>query len=270
MEIRYINSKNIYGNMNTNKNFYPKDLTEEEIQEEFLKHRLSFGNDYGFDGHKMYMASQNDSKNYLKGNGGEIGSYFELSEDYVKKNPNGWSDIDEDILIITDKAPEIVGGHPVSDYPVVIISDIKKHITAIAHCSAELIDAHMPMMIADSLTRFANSEDKNLFAYVSACAGPNWTYKNIPQWVKDFDIWEEAITKDGELYKIDLRKAIKKQLALRNLQENQVYYDLTDTITTEDYYSDFVASPYGLNNPSKAGHQFIGAFYKGKTLTKKR
>lgn len=268
MNIRYVNSKNKYQSMNTNKNFYPADLTREEIKEEFMRRRLAFGKDFGFDGHKMFMADQVDSKNYLKGTGTKIGTSFELTPDYVEANPNGWTDINEDILIITDKVPGVVAGHPVADCPVIMITDTKNKVTAVGHCSCELIDAKLPMMLADSLVSYCNSKDEDLFTFVSACAGPEWRYNNMPSWAKDQKLWEEAIKKDSaydeEIFKIDLRKAIQKELAERNIKANQIYYDLTDTISSPECYSNYAASPYGLNDSSKSGRQFIGAFYKEK------
>ena len=44
---------------------------------------------------------------------------------------------------------------------------------------------------------------------------------------------------------------------------------MDDTITNPNYYSNSAASPYGLNDLSKAGRHFAGLFYpKTKQLVK--
>lgn len=253
-----VDTGNKYGNMNSAKKFYPEDWTPEQRAREFLKHRIAVGNDYGFDGHKMFMADQEH----------KTGTYFEITNDYVGANPNGWTDIPQDILIITEKTPGIVIGHPVADCPVVMMTDVKKGVTAIGHCSAELIDKKMPMMVADALLSAYHSRDEDIITYVSSCASDSWTYNNYPSWAKDARTWEGGIyTDDNNIFHIDLRKVIAKQLQERNI--SNVNFNMNDTITNENYFSNFAASPYGLNDPSKEGRNFDGIFYpeenRGKT-----
>jgi hypothetical protein len=238
---------NKFGNMNTSAKFYPETYTAEERAQAFLNHRLAAAKEFGFDGHKFFMADQKDQN----------GSYFELTPDYVAANPNGWTDINQDILIITDKIPGVVAGHPVADCPVVMMTDEKNKVTAVCHCSAALVDKKMPMMVADALGKSYNSKDEDIKTYVSACAGPNWTYNVWPNWAIDQEVWQNAITKgeDG-LYKIDIRKAIAKQLQERNI--TKVDYNLTDTITDSNFFSNCAAR----QNPAKSGRHFAGAFYQ--------
>lgn len=158
--VRVIDFGKKFGNMNTGAKFYPDGMSLEDRKKDFLDRRIKVGEYYGFDGHKMYCCDQL-TKN---------GSSFEITEDYVRENPNGWSDIKEDILIITDKVPGVVIGHPIADCPVVMMTDHKRGISAIAHCGAELIDKKLPMMIADSLVEYG-CRDEDIYTYVSACAG---------------------------------------------------------------------------------------------------
>lgn len=249
--LKIVETGNKYGTMNTGT--MPKDLSREEKAELFMEHRMAAGNGYGFDGHKMFMADQVDKK----------GTYFEITEDYVEANPNGWTDINEDILIITDKVPGVVIGHPVADCPVIMMQDVKNNVCAIGHCSAELIDKKMPMMIADALVDAYDSRDEDIVTYISACAGSSWTYNGMPNWATDENIWKNAIVEDKNgIFRIDLRKAIKKQLDERNILKTTYNYD--DTITNPNYYSNNAASPYGLNDKTKFGRNFAGAFYKVK------
>ena len=110
---RIFESGVMYGNMNTQARFYPEGMSASERAEDFLERRVQMGKYFGFDGAKMFMADQVD----------KTGSYFEITPEYVKANPNGWTDINQDILVITDKVPGVVVGHPVADCPVVMMVD---------------------------------------------------------------------------------------------------------------------------------------------------
>ena len=239
-----------YGNMNTAKAFYPENYTAEDRKNAFLEHRLSAGEGFGFDGHKMFMADQKD----------KTGSWFEIDNEYVEENPNGWSDISEDILVITDDVPGVVIGHPVADCPVVMAFDRALGVAAIGHCSANLVDIKMPMLVVDALLDSYGSRDEDILSYVSMCAGKSWTYDSYPKWAKDTKMWDKAITlgKDG-LYHIDLKSVVAAQLCERNVGE--LVMSQIDTITDPRFYSNSAA----FNGDStKKGRNFAGTFYKGK------
>ena len=238
---------------------YKNDLKPSELEEYqltksdknmiFANHRRAFAEANGFDWHKMFMADQ-VNKN---------GSYFEITRDYVENNSNGWTDIPEDILIITDEVPGVAIGHPVADCPVIIMEDVKNKVTAIAHCSAELIDKRMPMMIADALSSAYNTKDEDIKVRVSSCAGPTWTYDKWPGFANDKKIWEDtcAITEWDNEFKINIRAAIAGQLIERGIGQN-VSYDFADTIIDKEYYSNSASR----SNPDKYGRQFTGAIYQ--------
>ncbi|MBR2678436.1 MAG: laccase domain-containing protein [Bacilli bacterium] len=249
-KFRIVETGIAYGNMNTAKRFYPEDYTVEDRQRAFLSHRLKAGKDFGFDGHKMFMADQTD----------KTGTWFELDQDCVEANPNGWSDISEDILVITDDVPSVVIGHPVADCPVVMAFDVEKGVAAIGHCSADLVDIKMPMLVVDALLESYGSRDEDIVAYVSMCAGISWTYDSYPKWAKDEKMWEKAITlgEDG-LYHINLKRVVRKQLLDRNVAG--VLMSPDDTITDPRYYSNSAA----FNGDStKNGRNFAGTFFTGK------
>lgn len=238
----------LYGNMNTAKAFYPENYTPEQRKEAFMNARMKLGKDYGFDGHKFFMADQQDKR----------GTWFEIDNDYVEANPNGWSDIRQDILVITDKTPGVVIGHPVADCPVVMAYDKKNNIVAIGHCSAELVDKKMPMLVADALYNSYRTKDEDIAVYVSACAGDSWTYDKYPAWAKDNKIWDEAIKEDADgIFHIDLKSAVLKQLQERNVED--ITMSPVDTITDPNYYSNSAA----FNGAQyKKGRNFAGAFFK--------
>lgn len=271
VRLRCVDSHNIFGTMNggtvslTNITESDKKMLMEkhnlqslegfEIPKEdkaliFKEHRKAFGAAKGFDWHKMFMMDQTTKD----------GSYFEITKDFVEANPNGWADIPEDILIITDKVPGVVAGYPVADCPVVIMSDIKQGVTAVAHCSAALIDKKLPMMTADALTQGYGSREEDIVVYVGACAGNKWKYNCWPNFATDKRLWDDCITQDGDDYFIDVRKALTKEFNERGLGNCDTVFNLADTITDARYYSHSAH----FQNPEKFGRHFEGALYEGE------
>lgn len=285
--LNYVDSKNTYGTMNggtvrlsnmteadkiqlktmhgftTAAELEEYELTGQDKNLIFKRHRQAFGDGEGFDWKKMFMPDQT-TKN---------GSYFEITKDYVEANPKGWSDIPEDILIITDKVPGVVAGYPVADCPVVMLEDRKQGITAVSHCSAALINQKMPMLMAEALYSGYNSKNDNLFAYVGACAGNDWTYDCWPNWATDEQLWQKAIVPQdirdeagqiSTIFKIDVRQAILEQLRSCDVSSYQIGFNMADTITNPEYYSNAVCR----KQPEKFGRQFVGAIYEDETKVK--
>ena len=237
-----------YGNMNTASRFFPEGMSREDRERLFMERRLKAGEDFGFDGRKFFMADQKDKR----------GTWFEIDRDYVEANPNGWSDIKEDILVVTDKVPRVVIGHPIADCPVVMAFDREKKVAAIGHCSADLVDIKMPMLVVDALYNSYRSKDEDISAYVSMCAGLSWTYDKYPKWAKNEKIWEDAITLESDWkYHIDLNKVVLKQLQDRNISDIEM--STIDTIADPRYYSN---SAERNGDSSKAGRNFAGTFYR--------
>lgn len=227
------------------------ELTDYIRRELFDRHRLAMAHDAGFDHRKIFMANQEKKD----------GSYFELTRDFVDATFDGWDfDISEDILIITDKVPSVVAGHPIADCPVVMVCDAKKNVTALAHCSAELIDKKMPMMVVDALQRAYDSKDDDLIAYISACAGNDWSYDKYPRWARDRKLWDGAIKEDNGIFKIDMRRVLAKELSEAGV--SMASFSTVDTRTNPNYYSNSMASSNGGKVLSKAGRNFAGAFYE--------
>lgn len=227
--------------------FTDSDITREDKSIIFRNHRDEFGKANGFDGSKMFMADQMDKS----------GSYFEITPEYVEANPNGWTDIREDILIVTNKVPGVVVGHPVADCPVVMMADQKRGVAAVGHCSAELIDKKLPIMISKALKEYGSATE-DIQVLVSACAGRNWTYDCYPRWALDDEVWKDCIIDENGIFKIDLRRAIKKQLDNEGI--GNITFNMNDTITNDLYYSNSEAR----NKTYKYGRQFEGLYFSKK------
>lgn len=251
-DLRILDVDKRYGCMNTGKMFYKEGLSAEERKALFLEHRQLASFDYynEFDPKKFYMPSQNKK-----------GEAVELTREMVEAHEDGWDlDIPGDILVITKDLPGVVAGYPVADCPVLIASDLKNGVTATAHCGAEMIDNYLPKLTIESLQSKYDSKLDDIYVYIGAHAGNNWTYDSMPKWAKE-SFWEEtgAIreNKKGE-FKIDLRKALLYQLDPEKFETFIVNND--DTITNPNYYSNSAAR----GDKSKAGRQFTGAYYRKK------
>lgn len=228
-------------------------LNSEIRQIIFERHRRAMADHYGFDASKIFIADQKNKD----------GSSFEITREFVEANPDGlMTSIPEDILITTDKVPGVVIGHPVADCPVVMAADLSKGAVAIAHCSAELIDKKMPMMVVDALQRAYDSKDDDIVAYISACAGSDWSYDTYPRWATDRKLWDGAIIEENGVFKIDMRKVIENELLERNIHTME--FNMDNTRTNPNYYSNSMANPNGGNDPTKSGRNFAGVFFKPK------
>lgn len=217
------------------------------------KARQQMATFYGFNPDKVYVPNQVAD-----------GSYQLVTSDMIKAKKDGWYlDITADILLVTEKTPNVVVGYPVADCAVVIMADLQNGVSATAHCSARLVDQKLPQFTLAALKDACGSKDENIFVYISACAGPSWSYDRYPIWIKDSSLWEEsgALLKNGDHYCINLRKAIRAQLA--NYRFRQFIMNPADTITNDHYYSHHAAY---LGNPKKIGHHFAGVFYKQKSV----
>lgn len=258
--LRIIDEGKKYGTFSLASKFYSRELSLEERKLLQLKRRMAMGNDYGFDGHCIFMADQEKLD----------GSYFEITEDYVKNNPFGWTDIKEDILVITDKVPGVVIGHPVADCPVVMMSDPVNQVSAICHCGALMIDKKLPIMISEVLQDKYFSKIENIETYVSSCCGIDYTYNNYPGWANDKDLWKNGIEYVDGKFRINLRKVLIEEFKQAKIDLEKVCFSKIDTINNPNYYSNFASNESGLNDSSKFGRNFAGLFYEEDSLIKKR
>lgn len=296
IRLRYIDTRNFFGTMNTGtirlSNLTDKDkdmimemhnlytlegyeLTKEDKSAIFRAHRKLAGEDLGFDWHKMFMADQGnftDPKKVIK----DYGSVFKITPEYVEANPNGWTDIPEDILQISKDVPGVAAGHPVADCPIIVVEDLRRGVSNVFHSGGAMIDKYLPLLGVEVL-RSEGSNLDDLRVFVGAKAGPGWVYTdNPPAWANDPKVWEEtgAIipgkmeTANGvvDTYQIDLEKALRDQFRSAGLSEEQVKYDPHDTISDLRYYS----NSQGYKDASRIGRQFAGAIYQEEGHGKSR
>ncbi len=251
-----IDTNRTLGCMSTNPKFYEEGLTKKEIREKFLQHRKNAA---------AYEGFQFDPKKFFRPSQTKDGSAVELTKEMVESYEDGWDlDIPADILVVTHKTPGVVAGYPVADCPVLIASDLRNGITATAHCGTEMIDRELPRQTIEMMQNKYNSKLDEIYVYIGSHAGSSWTCDSMPKWATNENLWKdsEAIKQreDGS-YQIDLRKALLYQFESYNFEPEKFESFLVnndDTITNPNYYSNSAAR----KDPSKAGKQFTGAYYK--------
>ena len=240
----------IFGNMNLSARFFPEHFTAEDRKIAFNLTREAIGRMYGFDGRKIYVADQKD----------QTGSFFEITNDYVNANPEGWTDIDQDILIMSDKVSNVAIGHPVADCPVVTVHDPAKKVVAIGHCSMAMIDKMLPVHEVLALREAYDSNVNDLLVHIGPHAQPeSYIYETYPTKNTNAKLWENNI-KENEKggFNIDLEGAVRDQLTEIGISDENIIASPIDTITDQNYFSNY-AEQHG--NMEKAGRNFSGATF---------
>ncbi len=245
------------GVMSRNKKFYKDDMSQEEINQLFLETRLRLGKKYGFDGRKMFQANQKTATNGIVY---PDGKYIVINDKNLQKEDYWYEDLRADILIISNKYPNIVIGNQMADCPIVIAEDRKLGITALAHCGASYIDRKLPIQTIEALQKEFHSNLSDIYVYITSCASKeNYIYNCYPKWATNQAVWENAIIEENGSYHIDMLTAIISQL--KEIGITNIEYSHEDTITSPKFYS-HNASSKGIT--SKKGQNFVGFYYKSQ------
>lgn len=250
------------GIMSSKKDFYPN-MSKEEIIKELKKRRIELGKLKGFSGKKMIVPSQDIE--LKKHNNGQYEDVTERVMDILSDNPyyDLWNlDIPCDIMLIRSNLKGVVLTYPSADCPVVIASS--NDTIALAHTSAVHIDRNLPNLLIDSLRKVSNCKDDEIKAYVGPCAGESYIYETYPSWAKNDD-WKYFITETTEGYKIDLKKAVYKELKDSGVKD--ITISSVDTIIDSRFYSNY-AYKHGFEE--KNGRFLTGAYFTGKTKLLKK
>lgn len=243
------------GIMSRNKKFYKENLSQEEINKIFLNTRISVAKKYNINGLHIFQAIQKTSTNKLTYPNGK---YIVISEKNMTKEDYWYEELPADILIISKKYKNVIVGNQMSDCPVIIAEDRKLGVTSLSHCGASYIDRQLPKQTIEALQKEYNSNVDDIYVYIGSCIKKdNYKYNCYPKWATNDTVWDGCITKEEEVYKIDLVKAITKQL--KNIGITHIKINKTDTFKDERYYS-HLAEYYG--NTKKTGQNFVGFFYK--------
>lgn len=243
------------GIMSKNKKFYKENLTQEEINKIFLETRLKFAKKYNLNGLHIFQALQKTPLNKLNY---PDGKYIVISEENMTKDDYWSEELPADILIISNKYKNIIVGNQMSDCPILIAEDRKLGVTALAHCGASYINRNLPIQTIMALENEYHSNLNDIYVYIGSCIKTeSYVYDSYPSWATNKEVWKDCIKKEQSIYKIDLVKAIKKQLKSIGISHTKV--SKIDTFKDKNYYS-HLAEYNGIKE--KSGQNFVGFYYK--------
>ena len=243
------------GIMSRNKKFYKEDLTQEEINKIFLETRLTLAKKYNLNGLHIFQALQKTPLNKLNY---PDGKYIILSDKNMTKEDYWYEELPADILIISNKYKNIIVGNQMSDCPILIAEDRRLGVTALSHCGASYINRKLPIQTITALVNEYHSNPNDIYVYIGSCVKKeSYIYDSYPSWATNQKVWEDCIIKDNTLYKIDLVKAIKKQL--KSIGISHIKVSKIDTFKDKNYYS-HLAEYHGIKE--KSGQNFVGFYYK--------
>ena len=167
-------------------------------------------------------------------------------------------DLQADILVISEKFPNIIVGNPQADCPIVICEDRKKGYTALAHCGAPYIDRCLPIDTIKALQDCCDSNIDDIYVYIGSCVHKeSYIYDKYPKWAKNKEVWKEFIEEKDNNYYIDLVGAIVKQLEKIGVKHIEI--SPINTATDPNYYS-HVEEVKGTQK--EGGQNFVGFYYK--------
>lgn len=243
------------GIMSKNKKFYKENLTQEEINKIFLETRLKFAKKYNLNGLHIFQALQKTPLNKLNY---PDGKYIVISEENMTKDDYWSEELPADILIISNKYKNIIVGNQMSDCPILIAEDRRLGVTAIAHCGASYINRNLPIQTIMALENEYHSNLNDIYVYIGSCIKTeSYVYDSYPSWATNKEVWKDCIKKEQSIYKIDLVKAIKKQL--KSIGISHIKASKIDTFKDKNYYS-HLAEYNGIKE--KSGQNFVGFYYK--------
>jgi len=254
-KIKIFESGKDCGIFSRHKKFYPPKTTKKVRTKLFNEVKDRIGKKYGFDGKKIFQAYQKAENNNIQY---EDGKYIVIKDKYMRSGDYWYKTLYADILIISDKYPNVVVGNQMADCPIIIVEDRKKGVTALSHCGTSYIDRYLPKQTVESLIKEYNSNVDDLYVYVGSCAKKeNYIYDKYPDWATHKDVWDGFIIKEGKDYHIDMNGAIRKQLediGIKHIEESKI-----DTMSDDRYYSHRESAK---GNKDKHGQNFVGFYYK--------
>ncbi len=242
------------GKMSKNPKFYPEGTSEEERYAKFAEDRVNLGKKFGIDGRHMLRTRQKG----LSPVDYPDGHYILVDESYMTKDDWFYEDVIADIIIISEKYPNVIIGNPQADCPVIICEDRRKGYTALSHCGAAYINRKLPRDTVKALIDCCNSDINDIYVYVGSCIKKeSYIYDCYPKWATADDVWDGYIIKDGDNYHIDLPGAIEKQM--KEIGITHLEISPIDTAKDPNYYSH---TEEVRGTQKEGGQNFVGFFYK--------
>lgn len=150
----------------------------------------------------------------------------------------------EAIVILKDSSNKCVAVET-SDYPVIIATantDDGKSVSAIAQGTIENLNNDLLHEIIECLLKETNAAPFEMTFYIGACPSKEKLLVD-PNLLTNSYIWKDTVTKKKKNHYLDIRYAIFNTLIKEIVDPNNIYFDSTDTIEDEKYFSDLGNKP---------------------------
>ncbi len=151
----------------------------------------------------------------------------------------------EAILILKDTTKELCIAAETSDYPVIIVSATKPDghsVTAVAQGTIDNLNNDLLHEMIEALIKETNAAPFEMTFYIGACPSKDKLLVDPNQLTNSY-IWKDTITKKKKNHYVDIRYAIFNTLIKEIVDPNNIYFDQTDTIEDDKYYSDLGNKP---------------------------
>lgn len=254
MRIVEFNSTIDYGYMN--KNFYPKEMDNDEKNRLVRKNKQNLVNKFGLSYKNIFIPIQKSNKNSDLYEDGKC--YTLTQEDILKYDDLYDLDVYADIVKLTPETKNIAIAYPVADCAVVKAVNLKTKEVVLSHCGGEYIDRYLPMQTIDAL---GGCED-DIKVYISPFAYSLF-YSDASNlvWAKNDLVWKDCKEEKEEngitSVRIDIYKALRRQLLDRKIDFDNIIFSPYDTSTCDMFYS---------NSRSYQDDRFKGRFLSGIAL----
>ena len=151
----------------------------------------------------------------------------------------------EAILLLKDTTKELCIAVETSDYPVIIASAKKEDghaVTAAALGTIENLNNGILHEMIECLIKETNAAPFEMTFYIGACPNKE-SFTADQNLLTNSYIWKDTYTKKKKKYYLDIRYAIFNTLIKEIVDPNNIYFDSTDTIEDEKYFSNLGEKP---------------------------
>ena len=254
LRIVEFNSTRQHGQMNTS--FFKKEMEKEEKIKLMRDNKNGIMKEMGLNYKNIFIGIQKNSKNPDKY---ADGLCYTLTSDDVNNYDDLYDyDVYTDIVKLTSETKNIALAYPAADCAVVKAVNMKTNEIALAHCGGEYIDRYLPMQTIDAL----GGEEKDIRVYISPFAYTLF-YENADNltWANNDKVWDKCKKYDEidgiTSVKIDVYKALRRQLIERKIKEENLYISPYDISKSDLFYS---------NSRGYKDESFKGRFLSGIAL----
>ena len=153
--------------------------------------------------------------------------------------------IKEAILILKDTTKELCIAAETNDYPVIIASaknEKGQSVSAIALGTIENLNNDLLHEIIESLIKETNAAPFEMTFYIGACPSKEKLVVDQSLLTNNY-MWKDTVTKKKKNHYLDIRYAIFNTLIKEIVDPNNIYFDSTDTVTDDRYFSNIGEKP---------------------------